>query len=189
MSSRTRDRAFSRLLERMQVLLKAWFSREVRLMPARPMPAHAYDHERRQLRIVPLVANLVGRLPEDALLVLAITDRDLYLKGFDHALGWGSLEHGVAIMSTARLGREFAERNRSSLFEALKVYLEGDGAGPGYAEQAEALGMTTGLVKVSVHRLRRRFRELLQTEVEHTLADIADANDEIGCLLASLAAQ
>ncbi len=88
---------------------------------------------------------------------------------------------------TARLGLEFDERNRGALFGSLKVYLEGDGSGPSYAEKAAELEMTTGLVKVSVHRMRRRFRELLQAEVEHTLADVADTDDEIGCLLASLA--
>jgi len=102
-----------RLTGKLAALLRAWFQREVRVLRGRPMPARAYDRQRRQFRIVPLIADLVGKRPDDALLVLAVTDRDLRIKSFHHALGWGSLEHRVAILSTARLGRGERARRRA----------------------------------------------------------------------------
>ena len=39
--------------------------------------------------------------------------------------------------------------------------------------------MTEGAVKVAVHRLRRRCRDLLVAEIEHTVADPADVDDEL----------
>ena len=80
---------------------------------------------------------------------------------------------------------EFVERGRGDLFAALRGYLE-VGGGPGFAASAEALGMTEGAVKVAVHRIRTRFRELLVREVRQTLLDPGDATDEIGQLLLAL---
>lgn len=101
----TRPPADARLLERIATVLRAWFGREVKRLPPGPMPPRAYDARRRQHACFKLAARLVRRLPDDALLVLAVTDRDLSLADFDYALGWGSLEHRVAVMSTYRLGR------------------------------------------------------------------------------------
>ena len=42
-------------------------------------------------------------------------------------------------------------------------------------------------MKVTVHRMRHRFREVLVEEVSQTLDEGADAVDEIGELLAALA--
>lgn len=109
----TRPPDEDRLTERMASLLSAWFQREVRVLPGRPMPARAYDRQSRQFRIGVLVANLAAKRPADALLVLAVTDRDLRLGSFDHAFGWGSLKHRVAILSTARLGRGEDARRRA----------------------------------------------------------------------------
>jgi RNA polymerase sigma-70 factor (ECF subfamily) len=78
-----------------------------------------------------------------------------------------------------RLGDEYADSDRTRLFAALKGFLTGQGDTPKYAEVASALGMTDGAVKVAVHRLRRRFGELLRDEIADTVADPADVDDEI----------
>jgi RNA polymerase sigma-70 factor (ECF subfamily) len=41
-------------------------------------------------------------------------------------------------------------------------------------------------VKVTVHRLRRRYGELLRQEVAHTLADPSEVEQEIRHLIAAL---
>jgi RNA polymerase sigma-70 factor (ECF subfamily) len=46
--------------------------------------------------------------------------------------------------------------------------------------------MSEGAVKVTVHRMRQRFRELLVEEVSQTLDEGTDAKDEIAHLLAAL---
>jgi RNA polymerase sigma-70 factor (ECF subfamily) len=46
--------------------------------------------------------------------------------------------------------------------------------------------MTEGAVKVAVHRMRRRYRELLREEIAHTVASPEEVNDEIRYLLSCL---
>lgn len=86
-----------------------------------------------------------------------------------------------------RMELEAGTRGKGETFAALRCYLEADG-GPAYVDKAVALGMSEGAVRVAVHRMRDRFRELLLAEVCHTLADPDDAVDEIDVLLAALAA-
>lgn len=85
-----------------------------------------------------------------------------------------------------RLQEEMQARGHRQRFEHLKVFLEGDGSGPAYEDLARELSMTPGAVKVNVHRMRKRFRELLRQEVAQTLADPEDAGDELQHLLEAL---
>ena len=85
-----------------------------------------------------------------------------------------------------RLEQEMQARGHQQRFSSLKVFLEGDGTGPSYEDIAQDLAITPGAVKVSVHRMRSRFRELLRQEVGHTLADPGDATGELQHLLAAL---
>ena len=85
-----------------------------------------------------------------------------------------------------RMALEAHERGKGEHFDALRCYLEVDG-GPPFRDKAQTLGMGEGAVRVAVHRLRERFRELLLVEVRHTLADPAEALDEIDQLLEALA--
>jgi RNA polymerase sigma-70 factor (ECF subfamily) len=81
--------------------------------------------------------------------------------------------------------REEAERaGQAERFERLKACLTGD-AVP-HAEVAAALGMSEGAVKVAVHRLRRRYRELLRAEIADTVANPAAVDDELRELFAAL---
>jgi len=58
------------------------------------------------------------------------------------------------------------------------------GAGSGtYREAGSDLGMTEDAVKVAVHRLRRRYGDMLGREVEETVADPAHVDGEIRYLL------
>jgi len=74
-----------------------------------------------------------------------------------------------------RLTDEFAAAGKSHVFELLRPQLTGDHDGAPYAEVAAALGMSEVAVRVTVHRMRGRFRDLLQQEVAQTLADPGDA--------------
>ena len=48
--------------------------------------------------------------------------------------------------------------------------------------------MSEGAVKVAIHRLRRRYRELLRDEIARTVAGPADVDDEIRDLFAAVRA-
>ena len=94
-------------------VMHAWFGHEVTTLPPGPMPARAYDAKAGRYDATALAARLIRTLPRDALLLLAVTDRDLKLKGLANALGWGALKHRVAVMSTYRLGRDKRLRRRA----------------------------------------------------------------------------
>ncbi|MCU0979011.1 MAG: sigma-70 family RNA polymerase sigma factor [Pirellulaceae bacterium] len=82
----------------------------------------------------------------------------------------------------SRLQGEFDEGGKTRQFDALKGALTGGLEGT-YAAIAERLGMSEVAVKVAVHRLRRRYRELLREEIAHTVADPAEIDEEIRHLL------
>jgi RNA polymerase sigma factor (sigma-70 family) len=68
---------------------------------------------------------------------------------------------------------------KAVVFEALTPYLQGEQGLAHYAEVARQLGMTESAVKVGVHRMRLRYRELLRAVVAQTVADPAEIDDEI----------
>lgn len=83
----------------------------------------------------------------------------------------------------SRLRDEHVARGKLAVFDELKGFLTGDSADVPHASVAKALGVTEGAAKVAIHRLRRRFRNLLMEEVASTVADPGDVNDEIRHLL------
>ncbi len=83
-----------------------------------------------------------------------------------------------------KLRAESEARGKVELFEALKGSLTGDE--PARSETAARLGMTDGAVKVAVHRLRQRYRELLRAEIAETVTDPSDVDVEMRHLVAAL---
>jgi len=83
----------------------------------------------------------------------------------------------------ARLADEQSAAGKEQVFTQLKEYLWGEACQTGYAEMAERLGMTEGAVKVTVHRLRRRLRDLLREEVAHTVATGEEIDEELRHLI------
>src|SRR5204863_5527611 len=86
----------------------------------------------------------------------------------------------------ATLRREYASADKAQLFETLKIFVWGDKASVSYAEIGQQLNLAEGTVKVAVHRLRQRFRELLRAEVAHTVARPEDIDGELRHLIAVL---
>jgi RNA polymerase sigma factor (sigma-70 family) len=84
-----------------------------------------------------------------------------------------------------RLKTEMVESGKGALFEYLAP-IERGAADSTYAVVAEALSMTEGAVKVSAHRFRRRYGELIRDEVAGTLQSSLDIDEEIRELLAAL---
>src|SRR5262249_24646609 len=86
----------------------------------------------------------------------------------------------------ARLRGEYEAGGKGRLFERLKGHLTGDGGAVPHARAAAELGLSEGAVKVAVHRLRRRYRELLREEIARTLDDPGRVDEEIRDLFAAL---
>lgn len=83
------------------------------------------------------------------------------------------------------LEQEGAER--AAQFRELKPWLTGTTRAVG--EAAQRLGMSEGAVKVAVHRLRRRFRDLVKAEIASTVQRPEDIQEEMRYLVAVLAGQ
>ena len=84
-----------------------------------------------------------------------------------------------------RLRNELVSEGKADLFENLKPFLmAGKSAVPG-AEVAAKAGLTDGALRVAVHRLRKRYRELLREEIAQTLADPTQAEEEIKALFSA----
>jgi RNA polymerase sigma factor (sigma-70 family) len=86
----------------------------------------------------------------------------------------------------ARLAGEYDAAGKRAQFEQLQGALTGDKALASYREIGERLGLNEGAVKVAVHRLRQRYRELLRDEIAQTVADPAEVDDEIRYLFSAL---
>jgi RNA polymerase sigma-70 factor (ECF subfamily) len=84
-----------------------------------------------------------------------------------------------------RLRAEFAPQ-RSDLFDALKVTVWGEQTEASYQQIAASLGMAEGAVKVAAHRMRLRYRELLRSEVAHTVATSGEVDEELRYLATAL---
>ena len=91
------------LPERVRASLAAFYGRPAKLLEPRAIPLRAYNRRRRQVQITGLARAVAARRPKDALITVAMTDRDLYSKGLNYVHGWGSERLGVAIVSTARV--------------------------------------------------------------------------------------
>lgn len=84
------------------------------------------------------------------------------------------------------LAQEHKAAGKESQFEVLKPWLTGDTENLSQVQVARELGINEGAVKVAIHRLRRRFREIIKNEVSQTVSDNADVNQELKYLLEAL---
>ncbi|HSP42440.1 MAG TPA: sigma-70 family RNA polymerase sigma factor [Luteolibacter sp.] len=94
-------------------------------------------------------------------------------------------EWAVALLErvVARLGEEAAAEGKAERFERMKPFLTMGKGEIQYAPAAAELSMDEGAVRVAVHRLRKRYRELLKDEIAHTLSDPAMVDEELAVLL------
>ncbi len=85
-----------------------------------------------------------------------------------------------------RLRAEHEAAGKLAQFETLKASLAGPRESQPYAEQAVKLGMSEGAVKVAVHRLRQRYREVIRAEIAETVSDAAEVEEELRHIIAAL---
>jgi RNA polymerase sigma-70 factor (ECF subfamily) len=85
-----------------------------------------------------------------------------------------------------RLREEQTGPGRGEAFELLKESLTSGGRNTPYRELATRLGTSEGAVKVAVHRLRQRYRELLEAEIADTVSSPEEIAEERRYLLSVL---
>ena len=84
-----------------------------------------------------------------------------------------------------KLREEYVSHGRPEHFERLKVFLLAQSDAP-YAELAQEMNTSEGALKVAIHRLRKRYRELFRQEIADTVADPAEVESELRYLAAVL---
>jgi len=86
-----------------------------------------------------------------------------------------------------RLRAECAADGKAKLFEQLKIFLTAGKGALSHADAAKKLGMDETAVRVAVHRLRKRYRQLLRDEISQTLADESQVDEEMRALFGAFA--
>lgn len=84
------------------------------------------------------------------------------------------------------LRRECVAENSAEFFDQVKPWLTGDAARGDQTALAAGCGMNANTLKVAVHRLKRRFRQLLKAEIAGTLDDPGSVEAEMRALFAAL---
>ena len=79
-------------------------------------------------------------------------------------------------------------RHKAERFVQLEKFLPGEESDLTYAEAAARLGIAEGTVKSDVHRLKRRYREALRSEVASTVSDPTEVDQELHYLYQILTA-
>jgi RNA polymerase sigma-70 factor (ECF subfamily) len=106
-----------------------------------------------------------GREPADVLTPERVFERNWALTLLDTVL--------------SDLQSQYHRDGNGELFDRLKGFLTGDAGGASHAEIASAAGMTEGAVQVAVHRLRKRYRDLLREHIGQTVASPDEVEEEI----------
>jgi RNA polymerase sigma factor (sigma-70 family) len=86
-----------------------------------------------------------------------------------------------------RLENENEMDGRGKQFTRLKSFLTVGGNESSYREAAKNLNADETAVRVAVHRLRKRYRQLLREEISQTLCDPADLEEEMRALFKAFA--
>ena len=84
------------------------------------------------------------------------------------------------------LEKEFTVAGKADQFEALKPWLVGEAPSMSQADAARPLGLSEGAVKVVIHRLRKRFRDVVRAEIGQTLRDPSLVDEELRHLVEAL---
>ncbi|MEZ6125702.1 MAG: sigma-70 family RNA polymerase sigma factor [Planctomycetaceae bacterium] len=115
---------------------------------------------------------------------VSLTDIDCVAEGRPTAEQLFERQWAVTLLTRVldRLETEQSTAGRGEQFEVLRGFLDNSYRAPDYAEAASRLGLSNDAVRVSVHRLRRRYRILLREEISLTTAAGDDVDDELKSL-------
>jgi len=124
---------------------------------------------------------------------LLAAERQYQLEPADHATPESFYQRRWALTvleeTLARLRQELINAGKEELFVALKETLTGVDAAEPYARIGARLNLSEQAVKVAVHRLRRRYAELLRAEIASTVTTPQDVEDELRDLFAAVRAR
>jgi len=94
---------------------------------------------------------------------------------------------GILQGAMTRLQREYERLEKADLFDELKDFLTAGSRPVAHAEIAARHDISVNAVGVAIHRLRRRYGELLREQVAHTVNDPREVDEELRHLVGILA--
>jgi DNA-directed RNA polymerase specialized sigma24 family protein len=99
---------------------------------------------------------------------------------FDRSWAIELLQHAIG-----RLRAEYQRAGQELRFDVLSGFLTGE-ENASCDQATERLGLSASAVRVAVHRLRKRFGQVLREEIRATVASDADVDDEIRALFRAI---
>jgi RNA polymerase sigma-70 factor (ECF subfamily) len=141
---------------------------------------NAWHRENCQKRGGGQVAVFLDAAPVEARYQVELVDTATPETVFERHWAFTVLDHTMN-----RLREEYASTGKTDLFDLLKETLSSQKQTP-RAELAARCGTSVGAVDVAVHRLRRRYGELLREEIANTVSEPGEIEEEIRHLKAVL---
>jgi RNA polymerase sigma-70 factor (ECF subfamily) len=105
-------------------------------------------------------------------------DHETPQRHFDRQWAFTVLKQAIAALEA-----ECHADGSGALFHEVRHLLSGERPDAAYGSIAGRVAMTEGALRVAVHRLRRRYGELLRAEIAQTVATPAEAEEELRYLL------
>jgi len=151
--------------------------RSLLLTALKHLLAHARERERALKRgggrpVLSLQAELDGRGAVEP------ADPQTPETAFEHRWALTLLENAME-----RLREEYIRMEKGDLFELLKVFLSGSARPVPHAEIAARQDISITAVGVAVHRLRRRYGEILREQIARTVSCPDEIDDELRHLI------
>lgn len=100
---------------------------------------------------------------------------------FDRQWAMSILEHALKDLEL-ELGTDHTAR-----FELIRPWLSGDSMECSHADMAARLGVSVDVVKITIHRWRKRFREIVKGHIASTVSNASEVDEELGYLIQALA--
>lgn len=100
---------------------------------------------------------------------------------FDRQWALNIMERGLATIEA-----EWQKKNKGEPFQTLKIFLHGSSPKISQLQAAKQLGWTETATKVAIHRLRKRFGEVIRNEIADTIPDFSDVDTELRYLIETL---
>ncbi len=97
---------------------------------------------------------------------------------FDRGWALAVMDHALTTVQS-----DLEEAGKGKQFEVLKPWLMGDTENFSQANAAEELGMKVGAVKVAIHRLRKEFRNAVETKIAQTVPHPDEIEEELRYLI------
>ncbi len=119
-------------------------------------------------------------IEKEALVVERIDPETLYMKAWAITL----IER-----ATASLRKNYIESGKENVFDLIADYLYGKNEGIPYPDIAVSLKTSISAARLTVFRLRQRFRSILESEIAHTVESSNQVGEEIDFLFQAVAAK